>query len=108
MSQKRSSEGPLTPSKQAKLTAGIPVTLGLSGQVVATTDAGLSPSAASLSPAPPTIPSLLGKPQEDSGEGVSKETLSSGNVTRRQSEATTETEGASHICIVLVAMMVSQ
>ena len=43
---------------------------------------------------PPTIPSLLGKPQEDSGEGVSKETLSSGNVTRRQSEATTETEGA--------------
>ena len=57
---------------------------------------------------PPTIPSLLGKPQEDSGEGVSKETLSSGNVTRRQSEVTTETEGAGHICIVLVAMMVSQ
>lgn len=59
MSQKRSSEGPLTPSKQAKLTAGIPVTLGLSGQVVATADTGLSPTAASLSLAPPTIPSLL-------------------------------------------------
>ena len=45
---------------------------------------------------PPTIPSLLGKTPEDSAEGVSKETLSSGNVSRRQSLAT-EAEGACHI-----------
>jgi hypothetical protein len=34
---------------------------------------------------PPTIPSLLVKPQGDSVEGVSKETLSSGSVLRRKS-----------------------
>ena len=46
---------------------------------------------------PPTIPSLLGKPPEDSAEGVSKETLSSGSVTRRQSAAA-EAEGAPALC----------
>ena len=54
---------------------------------------------------PPTIPSLLVKPQGDSGEGVSKETLSSGSVLRRKS-ITGDVDGMCihtcvHICISL-------